>query len=384
MSSVTIGDGVKYIGALAFASLDPAIAGKEIVLPKSVEMIEWRAFENTRYGNETNHNAVALRVMNPDLQFGEAGYPGDYNERVTIDGVTYAIPFSEGQTIYAYATDSAGNPSMVKKLADAVADRKDSVDSSKPAYTFEWMGEAAQITGKLPRGAAAVLVQAGQSTPLTVSDDGSVAANVLSKTAATLHISLSGYYDMVLARPGDQMTGTWNIGEIKAEDFTKIPASRAIELNVAYLEPVAGQDKTERIELDSLDNIDLTVKSGGKTLKPAKGDKENDYRIQGAALVVSQAIADAGPGSGDNARAQRQPQAGWGDGDGEAFGRQGRYRLEALEHGDGHDQGRLPGRQPRAGVPYVRRQASRRRRHLFDGLRRRWHHAYHEGRDAAP
>lgn len=275
VSSVTIGDGVKSIGALAFASLDPAIAGKEIVLPKSVEMIEWGAFENTRYGNETNHNAVALRVMNPDLQFGEAGYSGDYNERVTIDGVTYAIPFSEGQTIYAYATDSAGNPSMVKKLADAVADRKDSVDSSKPAYTFEWMGEAAQ------------------STPLTVGDDGSFTADALSKTAATLRISLSGYYDMVLARPGDQMTGTWNIGEIKAEDFTKIPASRAIELNVAYLEPVAGQDKTERIELDSLDNIDLTVKSGGKTLKPAKGDKENDFRIQGTALVVSQAIADA-------------------------------------------------------------------------------------------
>ncbi len=293
VSSVTIGDGVKYIGAHAFASLDPAIAGKEIVLPKSVEMIEWGAFENTRYGNETNHNAVALRVMNPDLQFGEAGYSGDYNERVTIDGVTYAIPFSEGQTIYAYATDSAGNPSMVKKLADAVADRKDSVDSSKPAYTFEWMGEAAQVTGKLPQGAAAVLVQAGQSTPLAVGDDGSFTADALSKTAATLRISLSGYYDMVLARPGDQMTGTWNIGDIKAEDFTKIPASRAIELNVGYLEPIVGQDKTERIELDSLDNIDLTVKSGGKTLKPAKGDKENDYRIQGTAFVVSQAIADA-------------------------------------------------------------------------------------------
>ena len=184
-------------------------------------------------------------------------------------------------------------PRWSKKLADAVADRKDSVDSSKPAYTFEWMGEAAQITGKLPQGAAAVLVQAGQSTPLPVGDDGSFTADALSKTAATLRISLSGYYDMVLARPGDQMTGTWNIGEIKAEDFTKIPTSRAIELNVAYLEPVAGQDKTERIELDSLVNIDLTVKNGGKTLKPAKGDKENDYRIQGTALVVSQAIADA-------------------------------------------------------------------------------------------
>ena len=102
-----------------------------------------------------------------------------------------------------------------------MADRKDSVDSSKPAYTFEWMGEAAQVTGKLPQSAAAVLLQAGQSTPLTVGDDGSVAANVLSKTAATLRISLSGYYDMVLARPGDQMTGTWNIGEIKAEDLPR-------------------------------------------------------------------------------------------------------------------------------------------------------------------
>ncbi|MCI7655816.1 MAG: leucine-rich repeat protein [Collinsella sp.] len=295
VSSVTIGDGVKYIGAHAFTYLDPALAGKEIVVPKSVQTIDLEPFDNTRNTSSagtstTNHNAVTLRVMNPDIKLEEAGL---YTNNVTIDGVDYLMPFSEGQTIYAYATDSAGNPSMIKKIADAVADRMDSADPTRPAYTFEWMGEDAQITGKLPQGAAAVLVQAGQSTPLTVGDDGSVAADVLSKTAATLRISLSGYYDMVLARPGDQMTGTWNIGEIKAEDFTKIPASRAIELNVGYLEPVAGQDKTERIELDSLDNIDLTVKSGGKTLKPAKGDRENDYRIQGTVLVVSQAIADA-------------------------------------------------------------------------------------------
>ena len=295
VSSVTIGDGVKYIGAHAFTYLDPALAGKEIVVPKSVQSIDLEPFDNTRNTSSagtstTNHNAVTLRVMNPDIKLEEAGL---YTNNVTIDGVDYLMPFSEGQTIYAYATDSAGNPSMIKKIADAVADRMDSADPTRPAYTFEWMGEDAQITGKLPQGAAAVLVQAGQSTPLTVGDDGSVAADVLSKTAATLRISLSGYYDMVLARPGDQMTGTWNIGEIKAEDFTKIPASRAIELNVGYLEPVAGQDKTERIELDSLDNIDLTVKSGGKTLKPAKGDRENDYRIQGTVLVVSQAIADA-------------------------------------------------------------------------------------------
>lgn len=293
VSSVTIGDGVKSIGALAFASLDPAIAGKEIVLPKSVEMIEWGAFENTRYGNLTNHNAVALRVMNPDLQFGEAGYPGDYNERVTIDGVTYAIPFGEGQTIYAYATDSAGNPSMVKKLADAVADRKDSADSSKPAYTFVWMDEAVRVVGKLPEGASAALTQAGDTKQLAVAKDGTVDVEALPKTAATLRISLAGHYDMVLTRTAEQMGATWDIGEIKAADFTEIPTSRIIELDVGYNEQVAGQDKTERIELDSLDGIDVTVKSGGKTLKPAKDGKENDYRIQGTALVVSQDIADA-------------------------------------------------------------------------------------------
>lgn len=295
VSSVTIGDGVKYIGAHAFTYLDPALAGKEIVVPKSVQSIDLEPFDNTRItsaagSSTTNHNAVTLRVMNPDIKLEEGGL---YVKNVTIDGVDYSMPFSEGQTIYAYATDSAGNPSMIKKVADAVGDQMDSADPSRPAYTFEWMGEAAQVTGKLPQSATATLVQAGQSTPLAVGDDGSFTADALSKTAVTLRISLSGYYDMVLARPGDQMTGTWNIGEIKAEDFTKIPTSRAIELNVAYLEPVAGQDKTERIELDSLDNIDLTVKSGGKTLKPAKGDKENDYRIQGTALVVSQAIADA-------------------------------------------------------------------------------------------
>lgn len=296
VSSVTIGDGVKYIGAHAFTSLDPALAGKEIVVPKSVQTIDLEPFDNTRINSwaggswTTDHNAVTLRLMNPDIKLEEAG---PYNNSVTIDGVDYMMPFSEGQTIYAYATDSAGNPSMIKKIADAVADRMDSADPTRPAYTFEWMGEAAQVTGKLPQGATAVLVQAGQSTPLNIAADGSFTVDALSKTAATLRLSLDGYYDMVLARPGDQMTGTWNIGEIKAEDFTKIPASRAIELNVGYLEPVAGQDKTERIELNSLDDIDLTITCGGKTLKPAKGDKENDYRIQGAALVVSQTIADA-------------------------------------------------------------------------------------------
>lgn len=296
VSSVTIGDGVQYIGAHAFTSLDPALAGKEIVVPKSVQSIDLEPFDNTRINSwaggswTTDHNAVTLRVMNPDIKLEEAGL---YTNNVTIDGVDYLMPFSEGQTIYAYATDSAGNPSMVKKIADAVADRMDSADPTRPAYTFEWMGEAAQVTGKLPQGATAVLVQAGQSTPLTVGDNGNFTADVLSKTAATLRLSLDGYYDMVLARPGDQMTGTWNIGEIKAADFTKIPASRAIELNVGYLEPVAGQDKTERIELNSFDDIDLTITCDGKTLKAAKGDKENDYRIQGTALVVSQAIADA-------------------------------------------------------------------------------------------
>lgn len=296
VSSVTIGDGVKYIGAHAFTSLDPALAGKEIVVPKSVQTIDLEPFDNTRINSwaggswTTDHNAVTLRVMNPDIKLEEAG---PYNNSVTIDGVDYMMPFSEGQTIYAYATDSAGNPSMIKKIADAVADRMDSADPTRPAYTFEWMGDAAQVTGKLPQGATAVLVQAGQSTPLNIATDGSFTVDALSKTAATLRLSLDGYYDMVLARPGDQMTGTWNIGEIKAEDFTKIPASRAIELNVGYLEPVAGQDKTERIELNSLDDIDLTITCDGKTLKAAKGDKENDYRIQGTALVVSQTIADA-------------------------------------------------------------------------------------------
>lgn len=299
VTSVTIGDGVKYIGNNAFAYLDPAIAGKEIALPKSVEKIEWRAFENTRNssivggGSEARHNAVTLRVMNPDLQLGEAGYSGDYDERVTIDGVTYAIPFGEGQTIYAYATDSAGNPSMVKKLADAVADRKDSADSSKPAYTFVWMDEAVRVVGKLPEGASAALTQAGDTKQLAVAKDGTVDVEALPKTAATLRISLAGYYDMVLTRTAEQMGATWDIGEIKAADFTEIPASRIIELDVGYNEQVAGQDKTERIELDSLDGIDVTVKSGGKTLKPAKDGKENDYRIQGTALVVSQDIADA-------------------------------------------------------------------------------------------
>lgn len=76
VSSVTIGDGVKYIGAHAFTYLDPALAGKEIVVPKSVQSIDLEPFDNTRItsaagSSTTNHNAVTLRVMNPDIKLEE-------------------------------------------------------------------------------------------------------------------------------------------------------------------------------------------------------------------------------------------------------------------------------------------------------------------------
>lgn len=76
VSSVTIGDGVKSIGAHAFTYLDPALAGKEIVVPKSVQSIDLEPFDNTRItsaagSSTTNHNAVTLRVMNPDIKLEE-------------------------------------------------------------------------------------------------------------------------------------------------------------------------------------------------------------------------------------------------------------------------------------------------------------------------
>lgn len=78
VSSVTIGDGVKYIGAHVFTYLDPALAGKEIVVPKSVQSIDLEPFDNTRItsaagSSTTNHNAVTLRVMNPDIKLEEGG-----------------------------------------------------------------------------------------------------------------------------------------------------------------------------------------------------------------------------------------------------------------------------------------------------------------------
>ena len=100
--------------------------------------------------------------------------------------------------------------------------------------------------------------------------------------------------------------------------------------------------------------------------------------------MVSQAIADADQDLEITLEPKDSLKLGWGDGDGEAFGRQGRYRLEAwgtatvTTKGDYQGANRVlvfrtsDGKLVADGVTYLMGYED-------DGT-----NAYHEGRDAAP
>ena len=213
--SVSIGDGVQTVGNRAFAGM-PLMAGAEAVLPASVRTMGRDAFDNTQVlssaqGTEWKRNAVTLRVLNPDFELVEYEYGGT----LEIDGKKYDNPFSVGQTIVAFARNSAGQPSWIKRAADAVAGREDEHNPGKPAYTFQWMEESSQVTGKVPAGAQVTLFQNGVATTAKVSADRSFTVEALSGTPATLQVSLEGCYDQVLTRAAEAMAGTWDVGELK-------------------------------------------------------------------------------------------------------------------------------------------------------------------------
>ena len=163
-TSITLNEGLTTIGARAFAS---CYASEAIVILRSLGSLPNDVFKNdhsTSGGGAwtQSHSAVTLRVLNPDFALTDESYY-DYDDQVTIDGTEYTNPFDVGQTIVAYKTDSAGNPSAISKLAALLADEKDPYDESgaTPAYTFEWFAATAKLTGSVPAGASVRILQEG-------------------------------------------------------------------------------------------------------------------------------------------------------------------------------------------------------------------------------
>lgn len=71
---------------------------------------------------------MTLRVLNPDFELTEYEYGGT----LEIDGKKCENPFSLGQTIVAFAKNSAGQPSWIKRAADAVAGQEDEHNPASP------------------------------------------------------------------------------------------------------------------------------------------------------------------------------------------------------------------------------------------------------------
>lgn len=288
--SISIGDGVQTVGNRAFASM-PLMAGAEAVLPASVRTMGRDAFDNTQVlssaqGTEWKRNAVTLRVLNPDFELVEYEYGGT----LEIDGKKYENPFSVGQTIVAFARNSAGQPSWIKRAADAVAGREDEHNPGKPAYTFQWMEESSQVTGKVPAGAQVTLFQNGVTTTAKVSADDTFAVEALSNTPATLQVSLEGCYDQVLTRAAEAMAGTWDVGELKAESFEKLPVQRLMNVNLRK-QVGTGDDGApvwETVLSDS--GLAFELRQGDRVLREGE---DADYVRQGLSVLLSQEVADA-------------------------------------------------------------------------------------------
>lgn len=296
--SITIGAGVETIGNNAFTAM-PLMGGTEVVLPSSVRTVGRDAFENTQITSrpggvtEWNRNAVTLRVLNPDFEL-EENTGSSWLWDVEIDGKKYFNPFSVGQTIIAFAQNSAGQPSWIKRMADAVAGQEDEHNPGNPAYTFEWMEEAAQVTGKVPVGARVTLAQLGASTEADVADNGTFALPAETGVAASVTVSLDGYYDYVLARSATEMAGTWDIGEISEADLQKIPASRFMRADVrqqvAYGEDDGAAGEAAYSGMLSDAGLTFELRQGDRVLEEGDG---HDYVRSGFNFAVSQEIADA-------------------------------------------------------------------------------------------
>ena len=288
--SITIGDGVQAIGNRAFASM-PLMAGAEVVLPATVSTVGQDAFDNTQItssasGTEWKRNAVTLRVLNPDFELVEYEYGGT----LEIDGKKYENPFSLGQTIVAFAKNSAGQPSWIKRTADAVAGQEDEHNPGKPAYTFQWMEESSQVTGKVPVGAQVTLFQNGVTTAAKVSADGTFTVEALSNTPATLQVSLEGCYDKVLTRAAEAMAGTWDVGELKADSFEKLPAQRLMNVNLRK-QVGTGDDGAPAWETVLSDSgLAFELRQGDRVLREGE---DADYVRQGLSVLLSQEVADA-------------------------------------------------------------------------------------------
>lgn len=295
--SITIGSSVEYIGKRAFSGMSvggagmPSIEGVEVTLPASLQSMGEDAFDNTVIRSAAGsttwlRNAVVLRVMNPDFAFEEYEYGGT----LEFDGKKYVNPFSIGQTIIAYDTNSSGEPSWIKRFADSVEGQTDEHNPDKPAYTFQWMEEQVQVTGTIPAGASAVLLQNGTRTAIEVAADGSFTAPAFTNATATVCVSLDGYYDKTFTRQASEMEGTWDIGVLSEGDFEKIPASRNMAVNVMAQTGVNEAGGPLYAPMALTDDLALTLSQNGVVLKEGE---DADYVRQSWGIVLSEALADA-------------------------------------------------------------------------------------------
>ena len=299
--SVVIGSGVEYIGDQAFYHLSngaggtiPSFEGVEVVIPQSVKSMGEDVFNNEI--NEADgsgqtickRNAPLLRVMNPDFSFESGG-------SLELDGQRCKNPFSIGQTIIAYASNSEGKPSWIKRFADSVAGQMDEKNSGKPAYTFQWMEEQVQVSGKVPAGASVTLLQNGKRTAVEVAADGTFKALAFTNASATVCVSLAGYYDKAITRQASEMTGEWSVGEIVTSGegtncMERVPVSRNMAVNVMAQTSSndAGSPVYEPMAL--ADGLTLTLSQGTTPLEEGEG---KDFTRQNWGFVLSETLAEA-------------------------------------------------------------------------------------------
>lgn len=289
-TAITLNEGLASIGPKAFASCY-AMEGATVTLPRSVTSLPNDVFKNdhTTSSGSTwtrSHSAITLRILNPDFALTDDSYY-DYDDQITIDGASYTNPFDVGQTIVAHKTDSAGNPSVISKLAALLADEKDPYDEtgSTPAYTFEWLADTVRLTGSIPAGATVRLSQDGQAVSATVDEAGNVTADVEDGKTVTVRVSLAGYYDLYRSVdiPADATTATFDA--VTEADMEPLPVSGAVALDV-QAQTLSADGALATSTFAALDPAMVTLSVGGRTLTQGEG---KDYAVSGNSLVIYEA-----------------------------------------------------------------------------------------------
>ena len=269
------GNGIQRICSSAFTNNKQLSSQGQIVIPSSILYLEGGAFSEY-------DGALNVRVENPDVRFGD-----EYTEDNSADN-----PFTGGGTVAAYRwKNDRETPSDAWVLSQS--------KNAPSNITWLWLDDYCCLKGslKLPDGIGQsqvqIKVEQGQSSSLLTLDQNNAFScdKLFGSTLTTVTVSIQGYYDTTYTRYAVDMNGDWDLGEIDASSFAKIPAQRVYPLTVNY--ETSSKDENGQpvcLRVTNWDEVAFEVRNGDTLLEQGE---DADYVAHNGTIVLSDELAAA-------------------------------------------------------------------------------------------